>query len=72
MSLETCYGPELNVFEPSSGHANRSYLLPILSYKKLDWILKINFKVKTFCLEYGESSSISVQLISSFWMFLQP
>ena len=22
MSLETCYGPELNIFEPSSGHAN--------------------------------------------------
>ena len=37
-----------------------SYLLPILSYKKLDWILKNKiFKVKTFGLEYGESSSIS-------------
>ena len=61
MSLETCYGPELNIFEPSSGHAKRLVTYsPILSYKKLDWILKNKiFKVKTFDLEYGESSSIS-------------
>ena len=41
MSLETCYGPELNIFEPSSGHAKRLVTYsPILSYKKLDLILK--------------------------------
>ena len=61
MSLETCYGPELNIFEPSSGHAKRLVTYsPILSYKKLDWILKNKiFKVKTFDLEYAENSSIS-------------
>ena len=61
MSLETCYGPELNIFEPSAEHAKRLVTYsPILSYKKLDWILKNKtFKVKTFDLEYEEDSSIS-------------
>ena len=37
MSLETCYGPELNIFEPSPRHAKRLVTYsPILSYKKLD------------------------------------
>ena len=61
MSLETCYGPELNIFDLSPDHAKRLVTYsPILSYKKLDWILKNKiFKVKTFDLEYKEDSSIS-------------
>ena len=41
MSLETCFGPELNVFEESPEHAKRLVISsPVLSHKKLQSILK--------------------------------
>ena len=41
MSLETCYGPELNVFKDTSEHAKRLVTSsPVLSYKKLQSIFK--------------------------------
>ena len=40
MSLETCYGPELNIFEETPEHAKRLVTSsPVLSYKKLQSIL---------------------------------
>ena len=36
MSLETCFGPELNIFEETPEHANRIVTSsPVLSHKKL-------------------------------------
>ena len=40
MSLETCYGPELNVFDETPDHAKRLVTTsPILSFKKLQSII---------------------------------
>ena len=41
MSLETCIGPELNIFEETPEHANRIVVnSPILSHKKFNLLLK--------------------------------
>ena len=41
MSLETCYGPELNIFDETPEHAKRLVTSsPVLSHKKLQSILK--------------------------------
>ena len=41
MSLETCYGPELNVYEETPEHAIRLVTsTPVLSHKKLQSLLK--------------------------------
>ncbi len=61
MSLETCFGPELNVFEESSEHAKRLVTAsPVLSYKKLQSIL-INpyFKCDEIKLAYKKDDNLS-------------
>ena len=41
MSLETCFGPELNIYEESPTHAKRLVTTsPVLSYKKLQSLIK--------------------------------
>ena len=41
MSLEACFGPELNIFEESKDHAKRIVSTsPVLSHKKLSALLK--------------------------------
>ena len=54
MSLETCIGPELDIFEETSEHANRIVVnSPILSHKKFNLLIKNKkFKVKRFLIEY--------------------
>ena len=64
MSLETCFGPELNVFEESSEHAKRLVTAsPVLSYKKLQSIL-INpyFKCDEIKLAYKKDDNLSSAL----------
>ncbi len=60
MSLETCFGPELNVFEESPEHAKRLVISsPVLSHKKLQSIL-INpyFKCDEIKLAYKKDESL--------------
>ncbi len=60
MSLETCFGPELNVFEESPEHAKRLVISsPVLSHKKLQSIL-INpyFKCDEIKLVYKKDDSL--------------
>ena len=60
MSLETCFGPELNVFEESPEHAKRLVISsPVLSHKKLQSIL-INpyFKCDEIKLAYKKDDSL--------------
>ena len=60
MSLETCFGPELNVFEESPEHAKRLVISsPVLSHKKLQSIL-INpyFKCDEIKLVYKKDESL--------------
>jgi len=60
MSLETCFGPELNVFEESPEHAKRLVISsPVLSHKKLRSIL-INpyFKCDEIKLAYKKDESL--------------
>ena len=54
MSLETCFGPELNIFEETAEHAKRIVSTsPVLSHKKLNSLLKNPyFKVESFDLVY--------------------
>ena len=64
MSLETCFGPEQNIFEQSSNHAKRIVTTsPVLSFKKLNRLLtnKI-FKVKEFELFYSETKDLKSAL----------
>ena len=64
MSLETCYGPELNVFEESSEHAKRLVTSsPVLSYKKLQSILdNPYFKSQSIELSYKNDQSLKKAL----------
>ena len=64
MSLETCYGPELNVFEESSEHAKRLVTSsPVLSYKKLQSILgNPYFKSESIELSYKNDQSLKKAL----------
>ena len=60
MSLETCFGPELNVYEESPEHAKRLVISsPVLSHKKLQSIL-INpyFKCDEIKLAYKKDESL--------------
>ena len=64
MSLETCFGPELNVFEESSEHAKRLVISsPVLSHKKLQSIL-INpyFKCDEIKLAYKKDDGLKSAL----------
>ena len=55
MSLETCFGPELNIFEETEEHARRIVTTsPVLSHKKLITLRKNKlFKIKEFNLAYN-------------------
>tara|TARA_Y100000814_G_scaffold275188_1_gene234418 strand:+ start:6 stop:839 length:834 start_codon:yes stop_codon:yes gene_type:complete len=65
MSLETCYGPELNVFDETPDHAKRLVTTsPVLSFKKLQAILKNkHFEAIEFNLEYSEKNNLKKSLI---------
>ncbi len=65
MSLETCYGPELNVFDETPDHAKRLVTTsPVLSFKKLQAIIKNkHFESIEINLEYSSKSSLKKSLI---------
>ena len=60
MSLETCYGPELNIFEETPEHAKRLVTSsPVLSHKKLQSIIENPyFKSDQFKLEFKNSITL--------------
>ena len=60
MSLETCIGPELNIFEETEMHAHRVVVnSPILSHKKFNLLLKNKkFPVERYSLEYRTEAAI--------------
>ena len=60
MSLEACFGPELNIFEESKDHAKRIVSTsPVLSHKKLAALLKNPyFSSKNFDLQYSMKSNL--------------
>jgi glutamate synthase (NADPH/NADH) large chain len=60
MSLEACFGPELNIFEESKDHAKRIVSTsPLLSHKKLSALLKNPyFSSKNFDLQYSPKSTL--------------
>tara|TARA_B100001175_G_scaffold316391_1_gene330218 strand:- start:9147 stop:13577 length:4431 start_codon:yes stop_codon:yes gene_type:complete len=60
MSLETCYGPELNIFDESPEHAKRLVTSsPVLSYKKLQSILSNPyFNYDEINLEYKKKDKL--------------
>jgi glutamate synthase (NADPH/NADH) large chain len=60
MSLEACFGPELNIFEESKDHAKRIVSTsPLLSHKKLSALLKNPyFSSKNFDLQYSPKSNL--------------
>ena len=60
MSLETCFGPELNIYEESPSHAKRLVTTsPVLSYKKLQSLLSNPyFSVKEFNLSFKNKISL--------------
>ncbi len=60
MSLEACFGPELNIFEESKDHARRIVSTsPVLSHKKLSSLLKNTyFSSKNFDLQYSPKSNL--------------
>jgi glutamate synthase (NADPH/NADH) large chain len=60
MSLEACFGPELNIFEETKDHAKRIVSTsPVLSHKKLSSLLKNQyFSSKTFDLEYSPKTNL--------------
>ena len=60
MSLEACFGPELNIFEETQEHAKRIVSTsPVLSHKKLSSLLKNTyFPAKTFDLHYSPKSNL--------------
>ena len=66
MSLETCYGPELNIFDESPEHAKRLVTSsPVLSYKKLQSILSNPyFNYDEINLEYKKKDKLEDALIS--------
>jgi len=61
MSLETCFGPELNIFEETTEHAKRIVSTsPVLSHKKLNSLLKNSyFKVESFDLVYPQKLELA-------------
>ena len=60
MSLETCFGPELNVYDETPEHAKRLVTSsPVLSYKKLQSILTNKyFKCKEIKLSYKKDDNL--------------
>ena len=66
MSLETCFGPELNLFEETPEHAKRLITSsPILSHRKLITILKNkHFETAEFLLSYKQTSNLEAGIKS--------
>ena len=64
MSLETCIGPELNIFEETEMHAHRVVVnSPILSHKKFNLLLKNKkFPVERYSLEYCTEQGLEAAL----------
>ncbi len=64
MSLETCIGPELNIFEETEMHAHRVVVnSPILSHKKFNLLLKNKkFPVERYSLEYCTNQGLEAAL----------
>jgi glutamate synthase (NADPH/NADH) large chain len=64
MSLEACFGPELNIFEESKDHAKRIVSTsPVLSHKKLAALLNNPyFSSKNFDLQYSLKSNLKEAL----------
>ena len=60
MTLETCFGPELNIYEETPEHAKRLVTTsPVLSHKKLNAVLKNKyFKSKNIDLTFDQSTSL--------------
>ncbi len=60
MTLETCYGPELNIYEETPEHAKRLVTTsPVLSFRKLNSILhNPYFKSSEINLSFKESSDL--------------
>jgi glutamate synthase (NADPH/NADH) large chain len=60
MTLETCFGPELNIYEETAEHAKRLVTTsPVLSHKKLDAVLKNKyFKSESINLIFDSSLSL--------------
>ncbi|MDA9754966.1 glutamate synthase large subunit [Gammaproteobacteria bacterium] len=60
MSLETCFGPELNVYDETPEHAKRLVTSsPVLSYKKLQSIITNQyFKCKEIKLSYNKNDNL--------------
>ena len=66
MSLETCYGPELNIFDETPEHAKRLVTTsPVLSYKKLQSIINNPyFESDEIQLEYSKKDDLRSALKS--------
>lgn len=60
MTLETCYGPELNIYEETPEHAKRLVTTsPVLSYRKLNSIINNPyFKSAEINLVFAESANL--------------
>ena len=64
MSLETCIGPELNIYEETPDHAKRLVIhSPVLSFKKLNQIKKNPyFNVKEFDLSFPKDKKLKTAI----------
>lgn len=66
MSLETCLGAEMNIFEETSAHANRVILSsPILSHSKYAQLIDIKkpgYAVEVIDLNYPESEGLQAAI----------
>ncbi|MFX5245107.1 glutamate synthase central domain-containing protein, partial [Acinetobacter baumannii] len=66
MSLETCFGPEMNVFEETAEHARRAIVSsPVLSHSKFRQLQNIDlpgFGVEIIDLNYPEEEGLKAAL----------
>jgi glutamate synthase (NADPH/NADH) large chain len=64
MTLETCYGPELNIYEETADHAKRLVTTsPVLSYRKLNSILNNPyFESAEINLSFNDNSNLQTEL----------
>ena len=64
MTLETCYGPELNIYEETADHAKRLVTTsPVLSYRKLNSILNNPyFESAEINLSFNDNSNLQAEL----------
>ncbi|MBU2865012.1 glutamate synthase large subunit [Reinekea forsetii] len=67
MSLETCLGPEANLFTPQAEHATRLILAsPVLSplkYKNMLQQTSAQFKNRTLSLSYGQNETLKDAIV---------